>query len=95
MYTTTDSSRVLIDWSRPDDVRLRGIATRGVTLVHADRRTVVVKTKGYAKNPGSRHSGPQTYYPPETIVYLVPERKTETSGWGYAVARWENRRRRK
>lgn len=94
MYTNTieSNSRVFLDWSDPDNVQRKGWETpNGTKLVEATPSTVVIKVPGHSYNPGSRNSMLRNYARAQYEVYLVPERKTETTGWAYPITGFDVR----
>lgn len=100
VYSHSFSSTVrrFIDWSDPEDVQLRGIATGpagNVKLLAVNRNAITVKVGGWSENPGSRYSGLKAYYPAEVVTYLLAEDATHEAkrSWAYPLIAHDVRRK--
>lgn len=47
-------------------------------VLEINKTHIVLKSTGYAENPGSRYSGLSAYYPPEITVYEITKRTSKT-----------------
>jgi hypothetical protein len=92
-------SRLHLDWSDPDNVKeghcfdLTRVKLVNVQTFHHDQKAISVTVK-HPAGTHFRSVGEQAYHSPRMVVYIVLEPKKKT-GWGYEVASWEVKRKRK